>query len=181
MPRHPRHLALDDCGFVTSQHSQEEGTSLLLWNKNKRDDQEEPFQIVSLINLPLSAHRRPRFWYDGIRLIVFGQDHIGFIILIYHVLNSLDMIDAHLFSTETCGGGESSGGVYNLTNNPPRVRLANRVRYAGLGGMAVEDSIHMTCNERLLAVNTKTGHLLPNDSCAADGLLVIDLQDFGVE
>ena len=176
----PRHLALDDCGFVTSQHSREEGTSLLLWNKNKQDNQEEPFQIASLINLPLSARRRPRFWYDGIRLIVFGQDHIGFFILIYHVHNSLDMSDGHLFSTDTCGG-ESSGGVYNLTNNPPRVRLANRVRHAGLGGMAVEDSIHMTCNERLLVVNTKTGHLLPNDSCAADGLLVIDLKDHGVE
>jgi hypothetical protein len=179
----PRHLALDDCGFVTSQHSGEEGTSLLLWNKNKNelDKQEQPYQIVSLINLPLSPRRRPRFWYDGIRLIVFGQDHIGFIILIYRVLNSMDMVDAHLFSTYPCGG-ESSGGVYNLTNNPPRFRLANRVRHVGLGGMSsMDDTIHMTCNERLLVVNTKTGHLLPDESCSADGLLVIDLQDHGVE
>jgi hypothetical protein len=177
----PRHLALHDCGFVTSQHSREEGTSLLLWNKR---DKEEPYQIVSLINLPLLPRRRPRFWYDGIRLIVFGQDHIGLIILIYHVLNSMDDDDAHLFSTlRCCGGEESSGGVYNLTNDPPRVRLANRVRHVGLGGISSrEDSIHMTCNERLLVVNTKTGNLLPNESsCAADGLLVIDLQGHGVE
>lgn len=169
-----KHLSLDQAGFVTLQHSRTEGTSLLLW----RD-----YQIVSLINLPLWSRRIPRIHYDGTRLIVFGQDHIGAIVLIYHCatfqtrteLSSLKMEDE-----DEEWDGDGSGGVYNLlrTKKFNGVQLANRIRHAALGGLDgyAMDTMHMTCNERFLIINTRTGNLL-GSSPIPEGLLVIDLLD----
>ena len=163
-----RHLSIDKCGFVTLQHSSEEGSSLLLWRLEKGQ-----WETVSIINLPLSSRRMPRVFFDGTRLIVYGEDHIGIIILLYHVLNSNE--DITLFDLKS--GEEASGGVYNLTD-PPRVRFAHRVRHVALGGIESMDSIHLTCNERFVVVNTKTGNLLgEGTSPFSEGLLVIDLQD----
>ena len=175
---HPSHCPLSTCGFVTLQHSASKGSSLLLWRKN--DDSSEftandDFRPVSIINLPLSGTTRaPRVVFDGRKILVLGQDQIGVIILVYHVLSSNE--DIHLFQQETIAE-ETSGGVYNLTT-PSRARFANRIRHAALGGLQYYDSIHMTCNDRFIVVNTKAGNLLSDSASPyAEGLLVIDLKD----
>ena len=167
-----RHLPLDACGFVTLQTDSNEGSSLLLWTK---DPKEADYHVASLINLPLSARMTPRVSFDGSRLVVFGEDHIGLIVLVYNVLSSFEFIGSFGGATKNVA---ESGGVYNLTE-PPRVRFVNRIRHAALGGIENFDSIHMTCNERLLVVNTKTGNLLGGGggSSYSEGLLVIDLEE----
>jgi hypothetical protein len=173
----PKHLPIEKSGFVTLQHHREEGNCLLLWRANNNSPKQ--FEIVSLINLPLSSRRVPRVSYDGSRLIVFGEDHIGTIILIYHVVCDDYMGSLHREPQESSSScGEASGGVYNFTSGRPRVRFANRIRHVALGGIDPSfDSIHMTCNERLIVVNTRTGNLLSGASPFSEGLLVIDLQD----
>ena len=177
---HPSHCSLSTCGFVTLQHSASKGSSLLLWRKN--DDSKDStgdsttnddYRPVSIINLPLSGmSRAPRVVFDGRKILVLGQDQIGVIILVYHVLSSNE--DIHFFQQET-RLEETSGGVYNLTT-PSRARFANRIRHAALGGLQYYDSIHMTCNDRFIVVNTKAGNLLSDFASAyAEGLLVIDL------
>jgi len=169
---HPSHCPLSTCGFVTLQHSSSDGSSLLLWRKLPGDA--KTYKIVSMINLPLSGiTRAPRVFYDGRRILVLGQDHIGLIILVYHVLSSNE--DIHLFQDPS--KEEMSGGVYNLTA-PTRARFANRIRHAALGGLQYYESIHLTCNERFVVVNTKTGNFLSDSTSPyAEGLLVIDLQN----
>jgi hypothetical protein len=182
----PKHLPLEKSGFVTLQHSCDEGSSLLLWKHcqaNSKDDDANKngaaYQVVSLINLRLSSRRRPRVYYDGSRLIVFGEDPVGAMILVYQMAGT-EVPDFEEDDEDDDGDGEASsvgggGVVYNLTS-PPQVRLANRIRHVALGGMDSFDSMHMTCNERFLIVNTNTGNLL-GSSPYAEGLLVIDLQD----
>jgi hypothetical protein len=94
------------------------------------------------------------------------------IILVYHVLNTNE--DMAVFQAAK---DDSSGGVTNFTN-PPRIRFANRIRNAALGGLEYFDHIHMACNERFIVINTKTGNLSSGSSVPyAEGLLVIDLED----
>jgi hypothetical protein len=78
-----RHLPIQKGGFITLQHHRDEGTTLALWLFNK---QHSSFAVSSLVNLPLSTQRRPTVLYDGKKLVVFGQDHIGLILLIYRVI-----------------------------------------------------------------------------------------------
>jgi hypothetical protein len=164
----PRHLSIATCGFVTAQHNRNDGTTVVLWRKGESGG----YEAQSMISLPLSARRLPKIHYDGRRLIVFGQDHIGMIILVYHVLNTNE--DMAVFQAAK---DDSSGGVTNFTN-PTRIRFANRIRNAALGGLEYFDHIHMTCNERFIVVNTKTGNLSSGSSVPyAEGLLVIDLED----
>lgn len=164
----PLHRTLDH--FVTFQSSHQGGPTLLLW---KRD--QNGADVQSMVNLPLLARRTPKMHYDGRRLIVFGQDHIGYIILVYHCNISGEDYAAFASANEPVGQ-EGSGGVINFTS-PPRLRFVNRIRHVALGGLHTFDSIHMTVNERFLIVNTKQGNLLPTSFAVpgADGLLVIDL------
>ena len=147
-----------------------------------------------MINLPLLVRCHPAIHYDGRRLIVFGMDHIGLIILVYHVLGTRydqnefndnettttsSTTSANRTRTTTVGkGGEESGGVVQLTSERT-VRFVNRIRHAGLGGLEYFDSLLMTVNERFVIVNTKTGNLIGSGAGAArnatEGLLVIDL------
>jgi hypothetical protein len=164
----PRHLSIATCGFVTAQHNRNDGTTVVLWRKGDSGG----YEAQSMISLPLSARRLPKIHYDGRRLIVFGQDFIGMIILVYHVLNTNE--DMAVFQAAK---DDSSGGVTNFTN-PPRIRFANRIRNAALGGMKYLHHIHMACNERFIVINTKTGNLSSGNSVPyAEGLLVIDLED----
>ncbi|KAL3933924.1 MAG: hypothetical protein SGARI_003593 [Bacillariaceae sp.] len=166
----PKHLSANQAGFVTLQHHPDEGSNLLLWRPG---DKNGSFDIVSRVNLSLHSRRKPCISFDGNRLIVFGEDHIGYIILVYAVSNG----DTHF--QEDSRSGEQSGGVYNYTN-PPQIRFANRIRHAALGGISKLESIHMTTNERFIIVNTKTGDSLGGASTPfSEGLLVIDLQEQG--
>lgn len=191
---HPQHLSLATSGFVTLQHSRTDGSTLLVWMSTDHRDDNATFDVVSQIQLPLSPQCKPSIHYDGRRLIAFGKDHIGVIILVYHVLTSLETIGESVTSAPpsppTRGGGDESAGISNWTTHP-RVRFINRIRHVALGGLGSLDSLIMTCNERYIMVNTKSGHLWnnynpsqdpPGNSIfAADGLLVIDLEEASYE
>jgi hypothetical protein len=160
----PGHYPIDRCGFVTLHYVHGESSWLLVWRKEG-----DEYNIVSTINLPLSARRKPRIHYDGRRLIVCGQDHIGMIILVYHVLNSLEDLASFVSIRQSGDGGVMRG--------EDQVKFVNRIRHAALGGLEFYDSVYMTANERYVIVNTKSGNLLGGGSPGSDGLLVIDLED----
>lgn len=169
----PNHVPVEQCGFVSVQYSRVEGTCLLVW---KKPNHGSDFQVASQIVLPLSPLRQPCVHYDGRRIVVCGQDHIGLIVLVYHVLSSMEDIEYFPLNPGKKMGDES-GGVHNFTIQP-HVRLANRVRHAALGGLQYYDSMYMTCNERFLVINTKTGNLLGGGSSStSEGLLIIDLKE----
>jgi len=180
----PRHLPAQKCGFVTKQRNADCGTALLLWQTpsmflEDADNSSDRFKITAMINVPLSAQCHPEVHYDGRRLLVFGKDHIGLIILVYHVLGT--RFDQDEFSdsdkTKLNAKGEESGGVINL-DEERRVKFVNRIRHAGLDGLEYFDSMLMTANERYVVINTKAGHLIGCDGRnASEGLLVIDLED----
>lgn len=200
------HRPVHRCGFVTKQRNREFGTTLLLWQlptiscDTSPDMSNEHFQIMAMINLPLSVQCHPEVHYDGRRLIVFGKDHIGLIFLVYHVLSTRfdqqEFQDTKLPSTRqrrlkcggrsssrgSGGGGDDSGGIIHLnTNGEHRIKFVNRIRHAGLGGLEYYDYMSLTANERFLVVNTKTGNLIGSDGDrnASQGLLVIDLLEHG--
>ena len=171
----PKHLPVEQSGFVTLHYSREEGSSLLVWKRQQRREDNAPsWDIVSLIHLRLSTRRRPRVQFDGNRIIVFGEDHIGHILLVYQVCGA-ETVGVEDNANEDGIAGEASGGVYHLAF-PPLVRFANRIRHVALDGIEAMDSLHLTCNERFLIVNTRTGNHL-GSSPFSEGLLVIDLQD----
>ena len=164
----PKTLSIRDAGFVTLQRSRNDGLSIVYYRKEADD-----WNIKSIIRLPLTSDRLPRIHFDGRRLIVFGQDHIGLIILIYHVQFGND--NSEEFAT-TKVNEEASGGVLNVGERAS-IRFANRVRHAALGELPPFDALFMTCNERFIIVNTKSGNLLADSGGFTDGLLVIDLDD----
>ena len=193
---HPRHLDLHRAGFVTLQHHRTEGATLALWQTPSLDQsvaypKEPAFELSAIINLPLSPQRKPQIHYDGRRLIVVGQDHIGVIVLIYHILSTWE--DKEMFESDTYdtfhevkdGEGESgmpreeSGGVINLSPATRRVRYVNRIRNIGLGNLEPHDPIYCACNERYIVINTKCGNLIGGDggTNACEGLFVIDLEE----
>ncbi|KAL9184490.1 hypothetical protein ACHAXT_012460 [Thalassiosira profunda] len=195
----PRHLPVHQCGFVTKQRSPEAGTTLLLWqtanmfSDNDRDSVTAPFRITAMINLPLSAQCHPEVHFDGRRLIVFGQDHIGLIFLVYHVLSTrfdqseFDEAKAPVSPRKAKKSrgrghrnGEESGGVVQI-GKERRIKFVNRIRHAGLGGLEYFDSKLLSANERFLLVNTKSGNLIGSDGArnACEGLVVIDLEEHG--
>jgi len=181
----PRHLTAQKCGFVTKQRNPDYGTTLLLWQTPSMFLEEaarssgDRFKITAMINVPLSAQCHPEVHYDGRRLLVFGKDHIGLIILVYHVLGTrFDQDEFNDYKkTKLNAKGEESGGVINLEEEC-RVKFVNRIRHAGLDGLAYFDSMLMTANERYVVINTKAGHLIGCDGRnACEGLFIIDLED----
>ena len=188
----PKHTPVDQCGFVTKQRSSDAGTTLLLWQmgtisseKRQCSGINEQFNITAMINLPLSTQCSPEVTFDGRKIIVYGKDHIGQILLVYHVLNTRydqDEFDKERMPTsspkkESSKTNEESGGVINL-NDERRIKFVNRIRHAGLGGNEYCDSILLSANERFVMCNTKTGNLIGSDGRnGSEGLLVIDLQD----
>jgi hypothetical protein len=172
----PRAVSIETCGFCTLHRGLTHGTTVLLWHKTTSDDDgEREWRLQSMIYLPLSAQRTPQVHYDGNRLIVFGQDHISLLILVYEVSSTLEHLAANTDCLKT--KGQLDGGVFDLSSKS-RVRFANRIRHAALGGIEDFESLRMTCNERFIVVNTKTGNLLSGGSVPfQEGLLVIDLED----
>ena len=187
----PKHLTPQECGFLTKQRDADCGTTLLLWqtsclSSDKAVDASNPFVLSGMINLPLSMQCHPEIHFDGRRIVVFGKDHIGLIFLVYHVLSSRfdqDEFDEQIpsFSRKSNkrAKGDQSGGVVQLGDRECRIKFVNRIRHVGLGGLEYFDSLLMSCNERFIVVNTKTGNLIANDRNACEGLLVIDLLDHG--
>ena len=192
----PRHMPVHKCGFVTKQRSPEHGNTLLLWQTNNMSSDKcqganERFHISAMINLPLSTQCHPEVHFDGRRLIVFGKDQIGLILLVYHVLGTRfdqDEFDESKLPARSSlkskkrrnKMNEESGGVVHIEGER-RIKFVNRIRHAGLGGLEYYDSMLLSANERFLVVNTKTGNLVGSDGSrnASEGLLVIDLQEYG--
>lgn len=197
------HLDPHRAGFVTLQYNPRTGGTLLLWKLTRNEQtKKEEYQLQSLINLPLMTEREPKVQFDGRRIVVFGQDHIGYIILVYQVLYSMEDADWFVSSPRhrrppvkakhstrrqqlrrnSPPLREDDGGVVNMVyepGRPPPLRFANHIRHAALGGLASYESIHMSLNERFIMVNTKTGNLLPTSHSIpySEGLLIIDLDD----
>ncbi len=175
----PRYLPIEKSGFFALQYHRNEGTTLSFWQKNTSSEYAGKFELSSLVNLPLSTQRKPQVSYDGKRLIVFGQDHIGLIILIYRVFSSPEDRDEFAStsekSQEESTRSENSGGVIDLGGSNC-IQYMNRIRHAGLGGMEYYDSMYMSHNERFIMVNTKTGNLVASNGKSSEGLLVIDLE-----
>lgn len=174
----PKAASIEERGFCTMHKSQVHGHTLLVWHYGVHADTENShqFQSHTTIHLPLSAQRIPQVHYDGRRLIVFGQDHISLIILVYEVITLID----HPVHKDDCTGEQLDGGVSDLgaPGTGPRVRFVNRIRHAALGGVEDYESLKMTCNERFVVVNTKTGNLLSDGAIPFhEGLLIIDLDD----
>jgi hypothetical protein len=173
----PKSVSIEERGFCTVHKSQIHGSTLLVWNYGiHAETQNRQFQNHTMIHLPLSAQRTPQIHYDGRRLIVFGQDHISLIILVYEIVTLID----HQVHQECCTGKQLDGGVFDLSapGTSPRVRFVNRIRHAALGGIEDYESLKMTCNERFVVVNTKTGNLLSEGAIPFhEGLLIIDLDD----
>ncbi|EJK59243.1 hypothetical protein THAOC_20563 [Thalassiosira oceanica] len=187
----PKHLSPQQCGFLTKQRNTNSGTTLLLWQtrsltSDKATDASNHFALSGMINLPLSIQCHPEIHFDGRRIIVFGKDHIGLIFLVYHVLSSRfdqDEFDEQIPSfsrkSKKRAKGDQSAGIVQLGDCECRIKFANRIRHVGLGGLEYFDSLLMSCNERFIVVNTKTGNLIAQDRNACEGLLVIDLLEHG--
>ena len=188
----PKHLSPQKCGFLTKQRNADSGTTLLLWqtrslSSDKVPDSSNHFVLSGMINLPLSIQCHPEIHFDGQRLIVFGKDHIGLIFLVYHVLSSRfdqdefahEPIPSYPRKSNKRAKGDQSGGIVQLGDCECRIKFVNRIRHVGLGGLEYFDSLLMSCNERFIVVNTKTGNLIANDRNACEGLLVIDLLEHG--
>ena len=120
-------ILVGQAGFIATQYHKSEGTTLTLW-QYKSDGSNKILSLMSIINLPLSPQRKPEVSYDGKRLIVFGQDHIGLVILVYHVLSTVEDQEASKCKAQY---GKDSGGIINLKATNPRVRYVNRIRHAG--------------------------------------------------
>jgi hypothetical protein len=145
------HLA---AGFCTLHHNTHRGSTLLYWKKQETD-----WSVASIIALPLSSSlSRPRVCFDGQRLVVYGKDHIGLIVLVYGVTKAVETQQ------------ELSGGVYNLI---PSLEFAQRIRHAALDGLEPFE-LQLSVNERFLVLNTRACHQLVSN--VTDGLLVIDLE-----
>ena len=56
-------------------------------DKNE-DTANEHFRVAAMVNLPLSAQCHPAVHFDGRWFVLFGRDHIGLIILVYHILGT---------------------------------------------------------------------------------------------
>lgn len=194
----PRAISIRDCGFCTLHWDPTHGSAVFVWQRNNipstspcRDE----WSVRAIVHLPLKARRVPVLHYDGRRLIVYGQDQIGLILLVYQVSSTAEHRAVNGWTRSTL---QLDGGVYDIPhqqggtgtactttengNNsavPPVIRFTNRIRHAALGGVDDDEPLRMTCNERFIVVNTKTGNLLSatNDATFAsgDGLLVIDL------
>ncbi|GAX11646.1 hypothetical protein FisN_7Lh005 [Fistulifera solaris] len=174
----PKSVSIEERGFCTVHKSQIHGSTLLVWHYGIHNEtQNRQFQTRTMIHLPLSTQRTPQIHYDGRRLIVFGQDHISLIILVYEIIALID----HPVHQECFTGKQLDGGVFDLSapGTSPRVRFVNRIRHAALGGIEDYESLKMTCNERYIIVSTKTGNLLSEGAIPFhEGLLVIDLDDY---
>jgi hypothetical protein len=167
----PRMMPIEMCGFCTLQACRTYGSTVLLWHLQFGE-----WRFHTMINLPLSARRHPKLHYDGNRLIVFGQDHIGFIILVYQVLSTAQHLSGLNAKDIISVTEEACGGVFHATTTA-RVRFVNRIRHAALGDIASYEDLRMTCNERFVIVNTNTGNLLSEGTVPfRQGLLIIDLE-----
>jgi hypothetical protein len=94
---------------------------------------------------------------------------------VHEVSSTLEHLAANTDFLKT--KGQLDGGVFDMSSTS-RVRFANRIRHTALGGIEDVESLRMTCNERFILVNTKTGNLLSEGTIPfQEGLLVIDLED----
>ena len=192
-----RHLTVEQAGFVSLQYHPRHGSTLLLWKLDGHHSRS--WSIRAKVNLPLTASRFPKVHFDGRKIVVLGQDHIGYMILVYKVLYSNDdvsLVDNANTMPVTKLGEEGSGSVTNFgwstscpsATTPPAIYFAGCIRHARLGGFQSYDPLYMTCNERFVIVSTKSAHHTGgslqfledlDDSMVysySEGLLVIDLE-----
>ena len=166
----PPKESIDHVGFVTVQSSV--GT-LALWQKKSS----RPFQVQALIHTRI---RKPLAKYDGKRLLIYGNDHIGSVILVYHVLSSND--DYYEFMQQNSDKSSWSSihkKVACLTHyggkgpGTERIRLVNFIRHEGLGGDLDDYEVFFSSNEKFIVANTRAGFSLGEQS--DEGLFVVDI------
>ena len=175
----PPGAPIELCGFCTLHRSRRRGSTIFFWHHHHGDKANggKKWRVESMIQLPLNAHRIPKVHYDGRRLVVFGQDHIGLILLVYEVAGTREQLTTYQRETTSSLGQQLDGNVCDLTETK-RIRFVSRIRHAALDGVEDYENLYMSCNERYIVVNTKTGHMLSEGAQPfREGLLVIDLND----
>jgi hypothetical protein len=166
------HYECEGRSFISMNHLYDQGCWLLLWTKQENTS---AFEVSSTITLPISSRRKPCIHFDGRRLLVLGQDHIGVIILVYQVVSTFESI--RRTPSKPYRKGDKCAGVKNISQKN-RVEFVNRIRHVALGGMQHFDPAFMTVNERFIIINTKSGNLLEGaPENLNEGLLIIDLED----
>jgi hypothetical protein len=182
----PRHLSIYENGFITlhtnsdvndNHHLDISQTAaiaipyLVVWefqpccghldtHSAPMNTYESAWIISSVINLPLLSlsSSKPTVQYDGRRIIVFGQDFLGYIVLIYQFAKADCAVDGKPSISRSLpsrlpsiprNGMEESGGVYNFSypstlngsttraeyQRPRRiVKFVKRIRHDALHG-----------------------------------------------
>ncbi|GKY91880.1 hypothetical protein MPSEU_000159600 [Mayamaea pseudoterrestris] len=173
-----QHLPIHVGGFVTVHYLHGTRCFMLVWKRLYTTDASKgesklSYQIVSLIELPISPGRRPCIRFDGRRLVVFANDQIGHLVLVYQVRLSEE--DAHMFSTlNHVPGKEIDGSVVNF-GPIPHVRYVNRIRHADLNVLGPLENYHMALNDRFLVFSARRNSEA-STSISDEGVLVLDLK-----
>lgn len=165
-----KYSSIEKSGFVTMH---QEGRTLLHWRKVSGS-----YEIASIITNPLSTQAIAQVEYTGTKVILYGrnEDDSQVSILVYQVATP-DRRIADDWNRDA-GGKNGVGGVYNLTGSPS-ICFANEIRPTAIRGIQAPKNtspMHLTCNERFLAMNVMANEEWTGTSDLTQGLLVLDLE-----
>lgn len=150
-----------------------------IWNVGNDNDD---WKFLAVINVPLRSHPLlPRFHLDRNRLVIFGSDHIGCIVLIYQIVRAdTENLVAERKTSAQRGRplANGSGGLHAFfrgDDGMPRVRFVSRIRHPAMDVSALDaPSLQLACNERFIVVRTCRGNQIDEAAGESDGVLIID-------
>jgi hypothetical protein len=146
---------------LKNERTQESGILLAaIWDVAK-------WEMLAIINVPVKSHPLPKFHLNKNRLVIFGSDHIGCIVLIYQVISA----DNENVAKTQRQFGDGSGGLHTLNWN--RVRFVSHIRHPAMSVSELEN-LQLACNERFIVVRTCRGNHIGNASGESDGALIVD-------
>jgi hypothetical protein len=156
------------------QQTQPLGMALLVTIWNVAD-----WDLLAVINVPLRLRPLSQFHLDQNRLVIFGADHIGCIIMIYQFISA----DTETLVADTMlrrPSANGSGGLHTFhdTKGVPRVRFVSRIRHPAMNLSGLDPHqqqvLQLACNERFIVVRTGRGNQIDEAAGESDGLFIID-------
>jgi hypothetical protein len=156
------------------------GLRVAIWNVGNGNDD---WQFLAVINVPLRSHPLlPRFHLDRNRLVIFGSDHIGCIVLIYQIVrpDTENLVAERKTSALQRGRplANGSGGLHAFFRGDDgmlRVRFVSRIRHPAMDVSTLDaPSLQLACNERFIVVRTCRGNQIDEAAGESDGVLIID-------